>query len=132
MPTRFGREQPGADLNCLRQYSRPGPRKVRVHAKICVWLECKRQSAGDLRTRVLRIMISDQKWCQEGSNGAKMAPAATKMEPKGTRRVQNGAKRAPKSTKSDQNGAKREPKGDKNAYKNRYSKKVVKKGGTGK
>ena len=46
-----------------------------------------------------------------------MAPAATKMEPKGTQRDQNGAKRAPKSTQSDPNGAKWEPKGDQNASK---------------
>ena len=109
--------RPLVDLSCLRQYSRPGPRTVRLHAEICVWLQCKRQSAGDLRTRVLRITISDQKWCQEGSNGAKMAPAATKMEPKGTKRVQNGAKRAPKSTRSHQNGAKRVPKGSEGATK---------------
>ena len=37
MPTRLGRMRPGADLSCLRQYSRSGPRKVRCHAKVKVY-----------------------------------------------------------------------------------------------
>ena len=88
----FGAFGPGR-ISCLRQYSRPRPRTVRVHAKICVWLESKRQSAGDLRSRVLRITISIK-------NGAKRG----RME-------QKWHQQRPKWTKSDQNGAKSEPKG---------------------
>ena len=36
---------------------RSGPGKVRVHARIRMWLGCKRQSAGDSRPRVPKNMI---------------------------------------------------------------------------
>ena len=48
-PTRLGRQRPGADLSCLRQYTRSGPGKIvcfakaRVHAVICRSLQVQVQ-----------------------------------------------------------------------------------------
>ena len=90
----------GPSARCRTVPGEKGVSHGRVHAKICLWLKCKRQSAGDLRDRVPKNTILEHNWSQKGP----------KLIQNDTQSDQNAAKRAPKSTK-------RVPKGNQMATK---------------
>ena len=80
------------DLSCLRQYTRSGPRKVGVPALIFLRQRCRRQSAGDSRSRVPK----------KHDFRAKIEPKASKMEPK-------LSKMEPKASQNEPRGPTKDP-----------------------
>ena len=77
-PNTPGGLRPGADLNCLRQYTRSGPRKISVHTEICSSRGWQRQLAGDSRTRVRENTIECRVDAKRDQIGIKKMSKSTK------------------------------------------------------
>ena len=99
IPTRLGRQRPGADLSCLRQYTRTGPQKREEPEVECFFGSC----VGASRKRVLwkkSCSISNkqakEKSLKNGTEGEQKGPTSSQ---KGAKRKPKGPKWSPKATK---------------------------------
>ena len=117
MPTRpRGAQRPGADLSCLRQYTRTGPREVRTR---------KSRVPSD-RLRVPRGIGCRERKSKRSRKGSKRSQREDKREQKATKMEPKGSQRETKRMQKKQKGAKMEPKSDQNASQNRPSERVAK------
>ena len=128
IPTRLGRLRPGADLSCLRQCTRSGPRKivciakVRVHTVICSGFAGSGAKKNGISGRnnektLMFYHISVEsvgtapKMTPGDPKSEKIDPRVSKMEPKDPKSEPFGAKRSPKGSQREPKGSQREPKG---------------------